>query len=319
MSRRSVVLSVLLLSPCISACGSLTFSTGPEMEQQAVKEAIGVESTGTEAPRHQTTQQLAQTANELAKQVGEGADPAPLKRALDELAQRQKVQEQAKAVGEGADSAALRQALDELDQQQLDQQEKEQAPTIKELAKQVSEGADPSTLKKALNELDGRREFAGIGFGIAPSVVFGGSREVESAEIVTTTPPGGGTPTSTVRVKTSHQAVPSLLLETHYFFVPKYDDGKTQVGHGPFLSLEVGEDDVIGGLGFGYMVGWRSERGASSRSFNVGIGPFLDRDVQQLAHGFADGQTPPNGETQVAFRSEDEWRWVLMFSFSWGI
>jgi hypothetical protein len=67
------------------------------------------------------------------------------------------------------------------------------------------------------------------------------------------------------------------------------------------------------------MVGWRSERGDDARSFNIGFGPFLDRDVKQLASGFQEGQAPPLGETQVAFETKDEWRWALSFSFSWSL
>ncbi len=167
---------------------------------------------------------------------------------------------------------------------------------------------------KAKEEGDGTMKFYGLNFGIAPTVLFGGPEEVRSATIVDQ----GGTPV--VHVTESRDATTAVLLETHYFFqLPDSDIfGLTKWGFGPFLGVQVSEDDVLQGIGFGAMVGFRYNE-ESSRSFNIGLGMFLDEDVQTLASGFSDGAAPPGGETQVRYDKEDAWRGALMFSFAWGI
>ena len=156
------------------------------------------------------------------------------------------------------------------------------------------------------------KQFYGVSFGIAPSVLFGGPEEVRAASIVDQ----GGTPV--VQVTESRDDTTAVLLETHYFFQPKKILDTYEWGFGPFLGIQVTEDDILQGIGFGGMIGFRYAED-SSRSFNIGFGVFLDEDVQTLASGFSDGQPPPTGETQVRFDKEDAWRGVLMFSFAWGI
>jgi hypothetical protein len=182
----------------------------------------------------------------------------------------------------------------------------------------AGEAAEKDRLSGLIADDTGKKEasavksFYGVNFGIAPSVLFGGPEEVRAATLVDT---GGGT--SVVHVTESDDDSAALLLETHYFFQPPKLWDTYAWGTGPFLGIQVSEEDILQGLGFGWMVGFRY--GETARSFNIGLGMFLDEDVQTLASGFSDGQAPPTGETQVRFDKEDAWRGALVFSFAWGI
>lgn len=76
---------------------------------------------------------------------------------------------------------------------------------------------------------------------------------------------------------------------------------------------------MIGGLGMGWMAGWKIGDGDDSNgSFNIGAGAFLQNDVQKLANGFREGKAPPDGLTAVECTEEDEIVPMLVFSFRWG-
>jgi hypothetical protein len=54
--------------------------------------------------------------------------------------------------------------------------------------------------------------------------------------------------------------------------------------------------------------------GASS--FNIGIGAVVDPRVQVLGDGFVENQPPPGTETEVRYKTTDQWGVVVLFSFS---
>jgi hypothetical protein len=56
------------------------------------------------------------------------------------------------------------------------------------------------------------------------------------------------------------------------------------------------------------------EGGASS--FNIGIGAVVDPRVQVLGDGFVENQPPPGTETEVRYKTTDQWGVVVLFSFS---
>ena len=93
----------------------------------------------------------------------------------------------------------------------------------------------------------------------------------------------------------------------------------TAFGTGPFVALALGStDSVIQGLGLGWMAGWKiTDDQEDNSSFNIGVGAFLQNDVQKLADGFREGKAPPGGLTSVEFTEEDEIVPMLVFSFRW--
>lgn len=166
-------------------------------------------------------------------------------------------------------------------------------------------------VQRSANTDDQRRNFQGLSFGVAPSIIFGGKKAIKSAKIV------NSDGADIVRVTEENSDDIALLLEAHYFFML---DSENRYGIGPFLAIKPGDGEIINGMGAGVMAGARylSAEGTSAKSFNIGFGPFLQRNAQVLADGFYDGEPPPEGEEQVEFKTEDVWRWTVTFSFSWS-
>lgn len=174
------------------------------------------------------------------------------------------------------------------------------APVREELEKRETKLKVDAADQRALF---GAKWGAGVGF------LTGGSREVQEASITN----------GVVSVDKSSKSKPVVLLETHIF--PWQPACKLmQFGVGPFAALGVSEDDLIDGIGGGIMFGGRrlSRDASSTAAFNVAIGPYLIGEVQQLAAGFVEGQAPPPGETSVRYRTEEDWKLLVMFSFSWS-
>jgi len=99
--------------------------------------------------------------------------------------------------------------------------------------------------------------FAGLKFGVGLSLTLdtGKHDRIDTAE------PDGN---KIVRVIKEHNDIPRVLLETHYFFMPKkqfwlpfgsnLEPGEW--GWGPFIGLEPGSEKVIKAIGGGLMVGF---------------------------------------------------------------
>lgn len=174
--------------------------------------------------------------------------------------------------------------------------------------------------------------FAGLGFGVGVSLTLdvGKHDRVDDASIVN----------QVVRVNKVSNAVPRLLLETHYFFTPNgellgFVSGMTNSveaggkmlelnkqhitwGHGPFVAIQAGSDDsIINAVGFGWMIGLkRNDKPESTRSFNVGLGFIVDPSVKVLGDGFKANRAPPPGESVVRYRTTAQGGVLLMTSFS---
>lgn len=86
-------------------------------------------------------------------------------------------------------------------------------------------------------------------------------------------------------------------------------------GVGPFMALQMSEDDLVASVGVGIMLGVRNDP-RKNTSFNFGIGLQWDSKVKQLADGFKEGQALPTGETEIRFKEKGEAR--LMFGISLG-
>jgi len=86
-------------------------------------------------------------------------------------------------------------------------------------------------------------------------------------------------------------------------------------GVGPFVALQGSEKDVINALAVGLMWGIRKDPNAAN-SVNVGVGVSFDPSVQVLGHGVKEGRALPPGESEVRFKKEGQFGWVLMTSFT---
>jgi hypothetical protein len=87
------------------------------------------------------------------------------------------------------------------------------------------------------------------------------------------------------------------------------------LGIGPFVAIQSSKDSPIEAFGLGALVGLRPDA-KSSTSLNLGIGALLDPKVRVLGDGIVEGQPLPDGETEVRFRTEGRWRFLILASFS---
>jgi len=158
------------------------------------------------------------------------------------------------------------------------------------------------------------REFAGLFFGVGISLTIdtGSSDRVESASVVN----------GIVRVTDENNAVARIMLESHYFFKAKskilglFDVGP--YGHGPFIALQPGTDEIIEAAGLGWMWGFKraSASAESSDSWNLGIGFIVDPNVQVLGDGVYANQPLPPGETEIRYKEEAQYGILIVTSFS---
>lgn len=170
------------------------------------------------------------------------------------------------------------------------------------------------------------REFGGLRFGAALSVTVDlNSDRVESAEIEVEDEPGLG-PTPFVRVTKANNARARIMLESHYFFVrqekkdsPGREVTPSKFGHGPFVAIQPGSDEIIEAFGAGYMIGWRRP-GKKTESFNIAIGAVVDPNVQVLGSGFKENDPAPRDESgdpiPIRYKEEEQYGALLLISFS---
>lgn len=175
--------------------------------------------------------------------------------------------------------------------------------------------AAPTSTEIAIKEEKALTDFAGISFGVGISLThdIGNNDRVESAII---------DPNGIVRVSVETNDVARIMLELHHFFKPKTQDWKflgvipgDEWGHGPFVALQPGTDEIIEAIGIGWMVGFRKEKG-SSESWNLGVGYVIDPSVQTLADGIVANQALPQGETELRFKKMSQGGFFILASFN---
>jgi len=174
----------------------------------------------------------------------------------------------------------------------------------------------------------------GLGFGAGVAVSFGQSR-VNNAVAVG--------PNNIVRVTDSSNALAGIVLESHYFFVPKptYFLGSEvpiQWGHGPFIAVDAstnstGSLGVVAGVSMGWMVGFKKLTPTpnlvrvagqtaqiavpNNNSWNFGIGFRVDPKATVLGDGIIANMPLPVGETNPV-RLKTQARYGVMFITSYG-
>lgn len=162
---------------------------------------------------------------------------------------------------------------------------------------------------------DATQEFAGINFGVGISLTsdLGENDRISSAIL---------DENDIIRVETEQNAVARIMLESHYFFKPKTDDFSffgivdgIDWGHGPFVALQPGTDEIIEAIGIGWMIGFRRDKDSSS-SWNIGIGYVVDPSVNTLGDGMIENQPIPEGESQIRYKERSQDGIFLIASFN---
>ncbi len=160
----------------------------------------------------------------------------------------------------------------------------------------------------------------GFGFGLGLDMVtdVGTHERVKAAAL-----DSGGI----LRVTDDDNTRVGLMLETHYFFVHdsekmhrNREDRRFVWGHGPFVCAQTG-DNIIQGVGLGYMVGFKRPTVAGQpnfisnaiNSFNLGVAYFVEPDVQVLGDGLVPGMKL-NSADQIRFRNTTQRGIAVVFS-----
>jgi hypothetical protein len=130
-----------------------------------------------------------------------------------------------------------------------------------------------------------------------------------------------------VRVTEVSDAITSLVLESHYFFLPQYDlpmlGGAVAAntwGTGPFVAIQGGGtsgNEIIDAYGLGWMIGFRDHLTNNPHSsWNLGIGLRIDPKAQVLGDGIVANAPLPPGETQARLKTEPRLGVMFVSSFS---
>ena len=158
-------------------------------------------------------------------------------------------------------------------------------------------------------------DFLGINFGVGVALSIDASKgkeRIETANIIN----------GIVRVEEERDAMARVILESHYFFEPasEFPIGKVSKvnwGHGPFLAIQPGDNDIVNSIGFGWMWGFkRGNNGNVQESWNFGLGIMVDPNARVLGDGIVKNQPLPVGETAIRYKSEAETSVIAMFSFT---
>lgn len=157
-------------------------------------------------------------------------------------------------------------------------------------------------------------EFAGANFGVGISLTHDIGEESRVSEACVDD-------NGIVRAQKENNDIARVMLESHYFF--ENNEGRRFLwflapekwGHGPFLALQPGTDDIIEALGFGWMLGFRKDQ-QSSESWNLGLGLVIDPSVKVLADGMKENKPLPEGESQIRYKETSQTGLLVLFSFS---
>lgn len=163
-------------------------------------------------------------------------------------------------------------------------------------------------------------DFKGLGFGVGLSLTIdaGQNERINAASVVD----------GIVRIDDEDDATANVMLESHYFFKTpsKKNDKKvlwglldeSKFGHGPFVAVRPGDEDIIDAIALGWMIGLkRDEEATSTGSWNLGLGFIVDPNVQILGDGIEANKPLPGMETEVRFKEKTQGGLLIMTSFSW--
>lgn len=163
----------------------------------------------------------------------------------------------------------------------------------------------------AFAEDEGTQKFGGLTLGVGLSLTHdvGKNDRVDSASIVN----------GIVRVANERNDVTRIMLESHYFFTPQskplFGVGGENWGHGPFVAIQPGSNDIVEAIAFGWMWGFKRP-GSDRSSWNIGIGAVVDPTAKVLGDGFVPNRAPPAGETEVRYKEKSQWGLLVISSFS---
>jgi len=117
-----------------------------------------------------------------------------------------------------------------------------------------------------------------------------------------------------VRVNSRNNTQAGLLLEMHHFPWTFGKDGS--IGHGPFVAVQSGTDQVIAAAGAGWMVGFKIK---DNKAFGLGFGYAGLPSAKVLGSEFVENQTAPKGPDgnplAIRYQQRDKGSVLVVLSF----
>jgi hypothetical protein len=157
-----------------------------------------------------------------------------------------------------------------------------------------------------VDELKGKKSFLGQNFGVGFGVSFYKDEIIDDADIVN----------GVVVAKSNKSEEARVLLEFHTLIACNNSRKSADFGCGPFAAIAAKDNDILGGIGLGWLWSWRNKGSNDGTGFSVGIGAIVDNDVRDLADGFKVGEAPPDGETAIRYTDETKISYLLFISNS---
>lgn len=149
-------------------------------------------------------------------------------------------------------------------------------------------------------------EFLGMKWGIGFGVSIAMEDHIEVAEIFD----------GVIRVTEDRSDLPRAVFEFHHYFGCTRQGEKLQTGCGFFGAVASTSDEVLSGVGAGFMYGWRSEESENPRGLSIGVGAIFDGNIRTLADGFEVGRPLPPGATSIGYETKSRWSYLIIFSRS---
>lgn len=155
-----------------------------------------------------------------------------------------------------------------------------------------------------------------LGAGLALTVDGGNHDRIDAATL---------DPNGIIRVQEDSNVRARFMGEIHFALscenAALLIEGKkrcnpTERSGGLFIAVQPGSDNIIEGVGLGWML--RLPDKLFDRALNIGLGVFVDENVKILGDGLNPNTTLPAGETEIRFRNSDQTGLLLMVSLDIG-
>jgi hypothetical protein len=201
----------------------------------------------------------------------------------------------------------LMQNILELDQKLQEALKNQQQEAVILLNNQLNEAKENYELY--LQEQKAKENFEGFGWGAGTSMMFMLSDEELIDEAIVDE-------NGIVRITREGTIVPSIMLESHYFFVLNADGGGN-IGVGPFVGILTNPaGDLLDALALGGMIGLRRLGEANDNSLNFGFGYVWNRNSKVLGDGIYANQPLPQGESEIRYKYKTLGGLIIMISFA---
>jgi hypothetical protein len=127
-----------------------------------------------------------------------------------------------------------------------------------------------------------------------------------------------------VRANSSQRSQPAFLVARNFYF--DHEDGSclwTSIESCPGLFLAAGitgsgQSSIIDFLGGGLLLGFGGGKKTSDQQHHIGIGIGRRFGVRLLGDGFSANTPPPDGESQVRYKSTDITAPFIFYTYNFG-